>query len=70
LPLRAGQHGSLGPPHPEQVLLWQEVKGAVHATVLPQQGMPGPPHVPHAPFWHVPAPPPHVLPLPAQVCVA
>jgi hypothetical protein len=66
-----GQHGSFGPPHPEHLLFWHEVKGAVHATLLPQQGMSGPPHVPppHAPFLHAPVPPLHMPALPTQVCV-
>jgi hypothetical protein len=69
--LLATQHGSFGPPHPEQVLLWHEVYGAVHSTLLPQQGKPGPPQAPppHAPFLHAPVPPLHIEPLPTQVRV-
>lgn len=65
------QQGSPGPPHPAHLLFWQEVNGAVHATLLPQQGMPGPPQVPppHAPLLHAPVPPLHMLPLPTHVRV-
>lgn len=53
------------------MLFWHEVKGAVHSTLLPQQGIPGPPQVPppQAPSLHAPVPPLHMLPLPTHVRV-